>query len=362
MNNRFKYKLSYGYPYLKLFLIAKKMFKTLLNSAPVIYTIFIMLVSCGGTAPAKQPAQQSGPAPLPSIQVQAIYPGANAATVLDLLASPLKDSIFQYVGNMDHMTYTASSNGSLTMTVYFAPGTNQDQAEVNISNVVAAATKQLPSQVIQSGITILKQNEPMVMTIDVYSENDGHYDQAFLTEYATTHIVPEVRRIPGVSHLITLNEKDSLMRIWLNKDRMASFNLTLKELLAAVPKENMEAVTGILYKKSNQAFDYIIKYKPKHNQPAKYGDIPIHTNTGAVLKLKEVAAKIEFGPYTYGNFTRIKNNPGISMAVMPIAGADYNGIQEAANKLMETATAKFPAGIKHRVLYNPQDSLYISAE
>ncbi|WP_142686698.1 efflux RND transporter permease subunit [Chitinophaga polysaccharea] len=341
------------------------MFRTLLNSAPVIYTIFILLVSCGGTAPAKQPAQQSPSEPILSIQVQARYPGANAGTVLDSVAAPLKDSIFHYVENMDYMTYTASSNGSLTMTIYFTPGTQQDQAELDISNVLAATTGQLPSQVIQFGITIVRQNEPMVMAIDMYSENVRDYDQAFLTEYAATRIVPEIRRIPGVSHLITLTEhKDSLLRIWLNKDRMASFNLTLKALLAAIPAENLEAVTGILYKKSNRAFDYdyIIKYKSKRNQPAKYGDMPVHTNTGTVLKLKDVATKIEAGPYIYGNFTRIKNNPGVSMVVMPLAGSDYHKIQVAANKLMETASAKFPAGIKHLILYNPQDSLYISAE
>ncbi len=338
------------------------MFKTLLHSAPVIYTIFIMLVSCGGTAPTKQPAQKLPPVSVLSIQVQALYPGADAGTILDSVAAPLKDSIFHYVENMDYMTYTAGSNGSLTITVHFAPGTNPDQAELNISNVVATTTKQLPSQVIQSGITVLKQNEPMVMAIDVYSENAGDYNQAFLTEYATTRIVPEIRRITGVSHLITLNEKDSLMRIWLNKDRLASLNLTLNELLAAIPKENVEAVTGMLYKKGNRPFDYIIKCKSKYNQPDQYGDIRVRTNTSPTLRWKEVAAKIEFGPYTYGNFTRIKNNPGISMVVMPLAGADYNNIQAAANKLMETASAKFPAGIKHLILYNPKDSLFLSAE
>ncbi len=338
------------------------MFKTLLHSAPVIYIIFLMLVSCGGTAPTKQPAQPLPPLSLLSIQVQALYPGADAGTVLDSVAAPLKDSIFHYVENMDHITYTAGSNGSLTITVHFVPGTNPDQAELTISNMVAATTSQLPSQVIQSGITVLKQNEPMVMAIDVYAENARDYDQAFLTEYATTRIVPEIRRIAGVSHLITLNEKDSLMRIWLNKDRLASLNLTLKELLAAIPKENVEAVTGMLYKKGSQPFDYIIKCKSKYNQTAKYGNTPVHTKTGAILKLKEMATKIEFGPYTYGYFTRIKNNPGISMIVMPLAGADYNQIQAAVNKLMEAASAKFPAGIKHLILYNPKDSLYLSAE
>ncbi|MET3877951.1 efflux RND transporter permease subunit [Chitinophaga sp. OAE865] len=339
------------------------MFKTLLNAVTVVPAIFIMLLSCGGTASTKQPVQQFPPVPLPSIQVKALYPGASTITVLDSVASPLKDSIFHYAGNMDHMAYTASRDGSLVITVYFTPGTDMDQAELNISNVVAVVTGKLPSQVIQSGITVLRQNEPVVMAIDIFSEKSGQYDQAFLSGYAATHIVPEIRGIPGVSHLITLNGfKDSLMRIWLNTDRMSTFNLTLKELTAAVPAKLLEAVTGILYKKNEPASSYIIKCKSEHNQLAAFENRLIRTNADTVLKLKDVAAKIEFGPYTNGNFTGINNQPGIGILVMSLAGADHNKIQMAANKLMEKASAKFPAGVKHLMLYNPKDSLYISPE
>jgi HAE1 family hydrophobic/amphiphilic exporter-1 len=75
-----------------------------------------------------------------------------------------------------------------------------------------------------------------------------------------------------------------------------------------------------------------------------------------------VAAKIEFGPFTYGNFTRINGKPGTSIVVMQLADSNYNGIQIAVKKLMETASIKFPAGIKHSILCNPKDSLYISVE
>jgi HAE1 family hydrophobic/amphiphilic exporter-1 len=339
----------------------EKLWKGLI-SATVISTICIIGVACGGAASPKQAARQLPRIGLPSMQVRALYPGADVWTVLSSVVPPLTDSIFQDVQNMDHMSYTASNDGSLIINVYFKPGTNMDLEGANISNLVSIAARRLPSPVIQAGITVDRHYEPLVMAVDIYSEDAGHYDQAFLNNYAGTHIIPEVRQIPGVSHLITLNgNKDSLIRIWLNKRQMTASNLTLKEVLAAVPAKELEAVTGI-NKNSKQPFDYIIKCKSEHNQLVKYRNKIIRTNTNTVVKLKDVAAKIEFGPFTYGNFTRINGKPGINVVVMQFADSNYNGIQIAVKKLMETASIKFPAGIKHSILYNPKDSLYISAE
>lgn len=339
------------------------MFKKLLKWLVSATVIYIILISCGGMASTRQPVKQFPHMTLPSIEVKALYPGADVRTILDSVASPLKDSIFQYVGNMDYMTYTAGNDGSLLITVYFKPGIDLDLAAVNISNVMAVVTGQLPSPVVQSGITVLRKNESIVMALDMYLENTGHYDQAFLTNYATTKIFPEIQRVPGVSHLVTVDRnKDSLMRIWLNNGHMAALNITLKEVLAAIPAEKLEGITGVLYKNSKQSFDYIIKCKSEHNQPAEYENMRVGTNGDTILKLKDVAAKVEFGPYIYGNFTRINGKPGVNVVVMQVADSNYSEVQMAVKKLLETASAKFPAGVKYLILYNPKDSLYISAE
>jgi len=332
------------------------MFKNPLKWLAAATVIFIMLVSCGGATTTKAPMQQRPRIGLPSIQVTALYPGADIRTVLDSVASPLKDSIFHYAESMDHMTFTANNDGSLIITVYFKQDVNLDLAAVKIQNLVAVVSGQLPSAVVQSGIPVLKQNEPIVMAVDLYPEDTGHYDQAFLANYAATNIANEIQHTPGVSRLITFNKNnDSLLRIWLNKEQLAALNLTLEDVLAAIPAA--EAVTGVLYKNSKQPFDYIIKCKL-----IKYGNMTIRTNAGTALQLKDAAVKVEAGPHTYGNFTRTNGKPGISMVVMQRADSNYNDVQTAVKNLMEKASKSFPAGIKHSILYNPQDSLYISAE
>jgi HAE1 family hydrophobic/amphiphilic exporter-1 len=338
------------------------MFQTLLKwlvSATIISVISIMLDACGGAPATKQPAQRLSRTTLPSIQVKALYPGADVETVLRSVA-PLKDSIFHCAENMDHMSYTAGNDGSLIITAYFKPGTDMDQARLNISNIAAVTQGQLPAQVVQSGITVLKQDEPLVMAVDMYPEDTAQYDQAFLANYAASNIIPEMQRIPGVSHLIIIDRnKDSLMRIWLDNGHMATLHVTLKEVLAAIPASILEAVTEISYKNSKQ---YILKCKGAYHPPVEYGKIVIRANADTVLRLKDVTAKMEFGPYTYGNVTRITGKTGINIAVTQFPDSNYQAIQTAVKTLMEAASTKFPHGIKHSILYNPKDSLYISVE
>lgn len=337
---------------------------TWLVLAILINMLSFIFVSCNRMTSTRQPVTPSPATNLPSIQVKAFYPGADIQTILDSIAPPLNDSIFHHVSNMDHMTYTASIEGSLIITVYLKPGTDPDLSALNISNLVSIATKQLPSQVAQSGITVLKKNESIVMAVNIYPEDPEHSNnQASLNDYAAINIIPEIQQVPGVSHLVIIdNSKDSLLRIWLNKAHMTSLNLTLKEVLAAIPAEKQEAVTGILYRNGKQNFDYTIKCKSRYNELVKYSNMIIRTDADTVLKLKDVAAKIEFSPYTYGNFTRINRKPGISIVVMQPADSNHNGIPMAIKSLLETASTKFPAGVKHSILYNPEDSLYISVD
>jgi HAE1 family hydrophobic/amphiphilic exporter-1 len=340
----------------------KKLWKWLISTASI-SAACIILVSCGEVTSPKQPVQQALDTALPSIQLRAFYPGADAVTVLNSVVPPLRDSIFHHVRNMDHMSYTAGSDGSLIINVYFKPETNMDSEGLNISNIVSVVSPRLPSQVVQAGITVDRQYGPIVMAVNMYSDDARLYDQKFLSNYAAINIIPEIRRVPGVSRLISIDmSKDSVMRIWLNKDRLSASNLTLKEVLAGIPAKKLEEVTGILYKKSKQSFDYIIKCKSDRNQLDDYKNMIIRNPANTVLRLKDVAEKIEFSPFTYGNFTRINSKPGINIFVMQFADSNYNEIQIAIKKLMKTASPDFPAGIKHSILYNPKDSLYIAVE
>ncbi|MEA5426545.1 efflux RND transporter permease subunit [Arcicella lustrica] len=333
------------------------MFKKFIDRPVLATVISILLVILGVLGLAKLPLQQFPDIAPPAVQVMAMYPGANAETVLRSVAPSLEESI-NGVENMSYMSSTASNDGSLVITVFFKLGTNPDQAAVNVQNRVAQATSQLPAEVVQAGITTAKQQNSLMMVVDMYSEDEKTYDQTFLANYAQINIIPAIKRIPGVGQsMIFGGNKDYSMRVWLNPTQMTSYNLTPKEVMAAIQDKNLEAAPGKFGESSKESFEYVIKYKGKLNKPAEYENIVIRSNAdGSVLRLKDVA-KIEFGAYTYGNFTRVNGKQGINIATMQLAGSNANEIQIEIAKLMEKASKDFPKGVKHLILYNTKDSL-----
>ncbi|RYZ25862.1 MAG: efflux RND transporter permease subunit, partial [Sphingobacteriales bacterium] len=191
-----------------------------------------------------------------------------------------------------------------------------------------------------------------------YAEDEKNYDQTFLANYAQINIIPEIKRIPGVGQsLIFGGSKDYSMRVWLKPTQMAAYNLTPKEVLGAIQDKNLEAAPGKFGESSNEAFEYVIKYKGKLSQPLDYENIIIRANSdGSMLRLKDVA-KVEFGAYTYGNYTRVNGMAGVNIAAMQLSGSNSNEIQIAIGKLMEKASKSFPKGVKYLTLYNTKDSL-----
>ncbi len=333
------------------------MFKKFIDRPVLATVISILLVIVGILGLTKLPLQQFPDIAPPAVQVIAMYPGANAETVLRSVAPSLEEAI-NGVENMSYMSSTASNDGSLVITVFFKLGTDPDQAAVNVQNRVSQATSQLPAEVIQAGITTAKQQNSLIMVVDMYSEDEKTYDQTFLANYAQINIIPEIKRIPGVGQsLIFGGNKDYSMRVWLNPSQMATYNLTPKEVMAAIQDKNLEAAPGKFGESSKESFEYVIKYKGKLNKPAEYENIIIRSNNdGSVLRLKDVA-KIEFGAYTYGNYTRVNGKPGINIATMQLAGSNANEIQIAIDKLMQKASKDFPKGVKHLILYNTKDAL-----
>jgi len=325
---------------------------------PVLSTVIsILLVIVGVLGLTKLPLQQFPDIAPPAVLVTAVYPGANAETVLRSVAPSLEESI-NGVENMSYMSSTASNDGSLAITVYFKQGTDPDRAAVNVQNRVAQAQSQLPAEVIQQGITTTKQQNSLIGAIGIYTENPSKYDQTFVANYAQINIIPEIKRIPGVgSAIIFGGVKDYSMRVWLNPGQMAAYKITPAEVMAAIQDKNIEAAPGKLGERSKEVFEYVIKYKGKLTKPEEYGNISLRSNAdGSVLHLKDVA-RVELGAYSYTSVTHLNGKEGVGIGIIQLAGSNANEIQIAIDELMEKSAKDFPDGIKYNQFYRTKTAL-----
>ena len=333
------------------------MFKKFIDRPVLATVISILLVILGVLGLTKLPLQQFPDIAPPAVQVTALYPGANAETVLRSVAPSIEEAI-NGVENMSYMSSTASNDGSLVITVYFKLGTDPDQAAVNVQNRVSQATSQLPAEVVQAGVTTAKQQNSLIMVLSMYTEDLKSYDQTFMANYAAINLIPEIKRIPGVGQaLIFGGSKDYSMRVWLNPSQMATYNLTPNDVMSKIKDKNLEAAPGKFGESSGNAFEYVIKYKGKLNKPTEYENIIIRANAdGSFLRLKDVA-RVEFGAYTYSSESTINGKIGLNIGIQQLSGSNANEIQLAIDKFMKKAEKDFPKGMKYLVLYNTKVAL-----
>lgn len=338
------------------------MLKNFINKPVLATVISIILVILGVLGLTKLPLQQFPDIAPPTVVVTAHYPGANAETILRSVAPSLEEAI-NGVEGITYINSTASNDGTLVVNVFFKLGTDPDQAAVNVQNRVSQATSQLPAEVVQQGIITAKQQNSLIMGTGLYTEDESKYDETFLNNYASINIIPDIKRIPGVgSAAIFGGGKDYSMRVWLKPAQMETYHITPAEISAAIQDKSLEAAPGRFGDRTDEAFEYVIKYKGKLNKPGEYENIPIRGNAdGSILRLKDVA-RIEFGSYDYSNKQRLNGHVGVGILVIQLAGSNSNEIQIAVNKLMEKASKSFPKGIKYNTFYSTKRALDTSIE
>jgi HAE1 family hydrophobic/amphiphilic exporter-1 len=323
---------------------------------PVLSTVIsILILLLGGIALTTLPITKFPDIAPPTVQVTAVYPGANAEVVARAVATPIEEAV-NGVENMTYMTSSSNNDGTMALNVYFKQGTDPDIAAVNVQNRVSKAVSQIPQEVVQAGISTQKQQNSIIMFVAL-SSSDTTYDETFLLNYIKINLVPQMQRIPGVGQAQPFGTRDYSMRIWLKPDRLAAYGLSPQEVTDAIREQSLEAAPGRLGESSKEVFEYVLKYKGKLTQNKEYEDIIIKANSdGSVIRLKDLA-RVEFGSYTYSSNGKLNGDASSGVAVFQTAGTNANEILIQAEALLDDFSKSLPKGVKATIMYNSKDFL-----
>ena len=295
----------------------------------------------------------------PTVMVRASYTGANAETIQKSVIVPLEESI-NGVENMTYMTSEATNTGSATINVFFKQGTDPDMAAVNVQNRVTKANGLLPSEVTQIGVTTIKRQNSMLKIFSLYSEDEA-YDENFLTNYLKINIQPAILRIQGVGEIVTMGS-DYSMRIWLQPEKMAQYNLVPDDIATVLGEQNLESPTGSLGENSGSTFKYTMKYKGRLEKPEEFGEMVVRSlPDGEVLRLKDVAV-IELGAQTYNFDGQTDGYAGTSCMVFQTAGSNANEVVSEINDYLAGIEKDLPKGVKIAHLMSTKDFLDASID
>ncbi|MBL7558307.1 efflux RND transporter permease subunit [Olleya sp. YSTF-M6] len=333
------------------------MLKTFIERPVLSTVISIIIVMLGVISITTLPIEEYPDIAPPTIKVTANYTGANAETVLESVIVPIEEQI-NGVEGMTYITSTASNNGTAEITVYFDQETDADIAAVNVQNRVARATPLLPQEVTQTGVVTQKQETSALMFISMYSENDN-YDATFIQNYLKINVIPAMQRISGVGDVSVFSQQDYAMRVWLNPEKLASYNLIPSDITAALAEQNLEAAAGSLGENNGESFSYTLTYSGRFKDEAQYSDIVIKAlGNGEFLRLKDVAT-IELDAQSYSSNAMSMGNPAVFMGIFQTKGSNAQEIIENIKVTLEDVKADLPEGLDIFVPYDT--SLFLNA-
>ncbi|WP_273828912.1 efflux RND transporter permease subunit [Pseudomonas sp. SBT1-2] len=317
----------------------------------IVLSIVLMIV--GGLAYLVLPTSEYPDIAPPTVVVQATYPGASAQTVAETLAIPLEQEV-NGVEDMLYMYSQATSDGSLNLTVTFKSGTDVDKAQVLVQNRVALATPRLPEPVQRSGVSVRKSSPTQLSTIFISSPK-GTYDQLYVSNFAIRTVADTLKRIDGVGDINPLGAREYSMRIWLDPERVASFNLTPADIIAAVRAQNTQVAGGVIAQPpvASQAFQPNLIFEGRLKEPADFDNIVIKSGSaGRLVRLKDVA-RTEIAGLAYVNNTYYLRHPAIGLQVLQRPGANALATMKVVEQTMQDLSKEFPEGIEYSIGYNP---------
>ena len=316
--------------------------------------ISVVILILGLIGLSQLPVEQFPEIAPPTVSVSTSYTGANAETVLKSVVVPLEEAL-NGVENMMYMTSTATNTGSARITIYFRQGTDPDMATVNVQNRIATAQGLMPAEVTRSGINVRKRQTSNIKALALYSPDDS-FDESFLNNYLKINIEPRLARIAGVGEVNVMGSDYSL-RIWLDPNKMAQYELIPSDITQVLDEQNLEAATGTLGAESNNTFQYVLKYRGRYEFEQDYENMVIRSlPNGEVLRLKDVAT-IELGSRTYTYIGEVNGHPGSNCMIAQTSGSNANEIIEQIDKEVAEITKNLPKGMEIADLMSSKDFL-----
>src|SRR5689334_6230651 len=326
--------------------------------------VAIIIALAGAVAMTALPVQQYPTITPVQVTVTATYPGADSQTVADAVASPIEAQI-NGVDKMLYMSSTSSSNGQLSLTVFFSLDADPDVAQVQVQNRVNLALPQLPSAVTQLGVSVQKKSSSIMMLVAIFAQGE-RYSSDYIANYANVYVLDALKRVPGAGQAQVMGVADQAMRIWMNPDRMASLGITTTDIQNAVNKQNALFGAGQIGQQPTAGpveLTFPVITQAPFTQPRQYEQIILRGSQdgSAVVRLGDVA-HAEVGLKQYIVDSKLNGTPATLIAIYQQPGANGLVVSKMVQQTLAEMKSKFPVGLDYKISLDTNDFVRLSIE
>ena len=322
-------------------------------SHPVLSIVLsIVIFIIGGIGLTLLPVDQYPAIVPPVVRISASYPGADAQTVTQAVATPIEQELNGTPG-MIYMSSSSSNSGAFSALVTFDIDTDPELAAVDIQNRVKRAESRLPAEVVQNGISVEKETANKLMTITLLS-NDPKFDEIYLSNYATLNVLDLLRRIPGVGRVSNVGSRYYAMQIWVAPDKLADMGLTVKDLQNALKDQNRESAAGVLGQAPINDVDVTVPIvaRGRLSSVKEFEDIVVRANPdGSIIRMKDVA-RVSLEASSYSTESGINGGNAAVLNINMLPGANAIEVADNVKAAMGEIAKNFPEGISYEIPFD----------
>src|SRR5437660_492432 len=330
------------------------MFSRFFINRPIFASVLAIVIVLGGSiALFTLPVAQYPDITPPTVEVSAVYPGANAQVVADTVAAPIEQQVNGVEGMM-YMSSQCTNDGTYTLTVTFQNGIDLNMAQVLVQNRTSLAQPILPDLVKRRGVTVKKKSPSVLMIVNLFSP-DRSRDNLYLSNYATIQLRDELARLNGVGDITYLGQRDYSMRLWLDPEKMSTRNLTASDVVSAITQQNTQVAAGQLGQPpiaTGQVFQLTMSTMGRLTDIDQFGDMILKTDArGRLVRLGDVA-NIELGAQAYDQTCTLNGQPSVALSVYQLPGSNALDTAKHVRTKMEELKNRFPDGVDYSIVYD----------
>lgn len=291
----------------------------------------------------------------PTVQVTTTYPGASARTLIDTVALPIELQV-NGVQNMIYMQSTSASDGTYTLTVTFAIGTDPDMAQILVQNRVAIALASLPPPVQIQGVTTQKRSTSILEFVSLVSP-DSRFDSLFLSNYAVINVRNELARLNGVGNVTIFGAGQYAMRVWMNPDLLQTRSLTPQDVITAIQQQSQEVTGGQVGAPpapKGQDFQYTLNLRGRLDEAAEFENIIVKVNPangGQITRIRDIG-RVELGAQTYSESFNLDGQPAAGIGIFLLPDANAIAVADEVKAKMDELAKSFPQGLIYLTPYD----------
>ena len=274
----------------------------------------------------------------PVITVQTSYTGANPEIIESQITEPLETTINGIEG-VKSIT-SQSSLGSSNITVEFELGSDLEKAANDVRDKASQATRSLPKD-LDSPPTVTKAdaNSDPILMVAVQSTTLSPLQ---LSDYAENVLQEKLQTIPGISSINIYGQQKPSMRLWLNPEKMAAYNLTASDIDAALTNENVEMPGG---KIRGGLTELTIKTHGRLVTESDFNNMIIKQTQNQVVRLRDIG-EASLGPQNEESSAIINGRTGVMLALTPLPGANDILIANEFYKRLDNIKKNLPKGLE----------------